>query len=133
MVRIQYTPPIDLIMNFIIDEQYICDVAVRTEHDFIKDRANPTHDELILILKGHDKMVCTGSKDHDEFTRLRDQLEAQGYIKTERGWWNGDRVLKPFLLNGWRFKKGHRFPCAAALKTSIACARKHGWKTISSL
>ena len=120
-------------MYFTIDEQYICDVTVRTEHDFIKDRANPTHDELILILKGHDTMVCTGSKDHDEFTRLRDRLEELGYIQTVRNCWNGDRVLKPFYLNGWRFKKGHKFPCAAALKNSITCARKYGWKSISSL
>lgn len=121
------------IMYFTIDEQYITDVTVRTEHDFIKDRNNPTHDDLIRILMGHDKMVSTGSKDHVEFTRLRDKLEAQGYIRTERSYWNGDTVLKPFYLNGWRFKKGHRFPCAAALKNSIACARKYGWKTISSL
>jgi len=119
--------------KFYIDEQYICDVTVRTEHDFIKDRNNITHEDLILILKGHDKMVTTGSKDHDEFTRLRNQLEKLGYIKCERGWWNGDRVLKPFYLNGWRFKKNHRFPCAAALKNSIHCAKKYGWKSISSL
>lgn len=120
-------------MHFTIDEQYICEVTVRTEHDFIKDRNNPTHDDLIRILMGHDKMVSTGSKDHDEFTKLRDQLEAQGYIKTERGWWNGDTVLKPFYLNGWRFRRNHRFPCAAALKNSIYCAKKYGWKSISSL
>ena len=119
--------------KFFIDEQYITDVTVRTEHDFIKDRNNPTHDDLIKILQGYDKAVSIGNKDHDEFTKLRNQLEEQGYIKCERGWWNGDRVLKPFYLNGWRFKKNHKFPCAAALKVSIQCARKHGWKSISSL
>ena len=119
--------------KFYIDEQYICDVTVRTEHDFIKDRNNITHEDLIKILKGYDKSVTIGSKDHDEFTKLRNQLEEQGYIKTERNWWNGDRVLKPFYLNGWRFKKNHRFPCATALKNSIHCAKKYGWKSISSL
>ena len=120
-------------MRFEIDEAYICDVIVRTEYDLIKDRGNPTPEEFIKILKGWDKMVSTGSKDHDEFTKLRDQLEAEGYIKTVRNCWNGDTVLKPFYLNGWRFKKNHRFPCAAALKNSISCARKYGWKSISSL
>lgn len=120
-------------MHFTIDEQYICDVTVRTEYDWIKDRNNPTHDDLIKILKGHDKSVSTSNKDHDEFTKLRNQLEAEGYIKCERGWSNGDRVLKPFYLNGWRFKRNHKFPCAAALKSSIACARKYGWKSISNL
>ena len=120
-------------MHFTIDEQYICDVIIRTEHDFIKDRNNPTHDELIKILKGHDKSVSISNKDHDEFTKLRDRLEELGYIQTRRNCWNGDTVLKPFYLNSWRFKKNHRFPCAAALKVSIECARKHGWKSISSL
>ena len=119
--------------QFFIDEKYITDVTVRTEHDFIKDRSNITNEDLIKILKGYDKAVTIGSKDHDEFTKLRNQLEELGYIKTERGWWNGDVVLKPFYLNGWRFKRNHRFPCAAALKNSIACARKYKWKTISSL
>ena len=122
-----------MIKEFFLDEQYICDVTVRQEYDFIKDRNNISHDDLIKILKGHDKSYSISSKDHNEFTKLRDQLEAEGYIKTERGWWNGDRVLKPFYLNGWRFKKNHRFPCASALKTSIECARKHKWKSISSL
>ena len=120
-------------MKFTLDEQYICDVTVRVEHDFIKDRSNPTDEDLIKILKGHDKSVSIGNKDHDEFTKLRNQLEELGYIKCERGWWNGDRVLKPFMLNEWRFRRGHKFPCAAAMKNSIDCARKYGWKTISSL
>lgn len=120
-------------MHFTIDEQYICDVTVRTEHDFVKDRSNPTHEDLIKILKGYDKGCTISNKDHDEFTKLRNQLEELGYIKTQRNWWNGDVVLKPFYLNGWRFKKNHQFPCAAALRTSIVCARKFGWKSISSI
>ena len=119
-------------MYFTIDEEYITDITIRTEYDYIKDRNNPTQEDIIKILKGYDKSVSISNKDHDEFTKLRNQLEEQGYIKTERSWWNGDRVLKPFYLNGWRFKKNHRFPCAAALANSIACARKHGWKSISS-
>jgi hypothetical protein len=120
-------------MHFTIPEEYITDVQVVQEYDYIRDRDNPTHEELIKALLGHDKSVTTYSKDHDEFTKLRDQLEAEGYIKTQRGWWNGDVVLKPFYLNGWRFKRNHKFPCAAALKTSITCARKYGWRSISSL
>lgn len=119
--------------QFTIDEQYICDVMVRIEHDFIKDRNNPTNEELVKVLKGHDKMVSTSCKDHDEFTKLRNQLEEQGYIKTVRNCWNGDRVIKGFKLNEWAFRKGHQFPCAAAMQVSIKCAREYGWKSISSL
>jgi hypothetical protein len=119
-------------MKFTIDEQYICDVTVRIEHDFIKDRKNPTEEDFIKILKGYDKSVSISNKDHDEFTRLRNQLEELGYIKCERGWWNGDRVLKPFMMNEWKFHKGHKFPCAAAMKSSISYARKYKKKTISN-
>jgi hypothetical protein len=119
--------------NFEIDEAYICDVQVRTEHDFIKDRNNLTNEDLFKILKGWDKGVSIGNKDHDEFTKLRNQLEELGYIECQRSWWNGDRVLKSFKLNGWTMRKGHKFPCAAAMKVSITCARKYGWKNISSL
>lgn len=122
-----------MLKQFFIDEQYICDVTVRTEHDFIKDRNNITHDDLIKILKGWDKSISISNKDHDEFTKLRDQLEEQGYISTCRNCWNGDRVLKSFKLNEWTFRKGHKFPCAAAMKVSIQCARKYGRKNISSL
>ena len=119
--------------RFTIDEQYICDVTIRSEHDLIKDRDNPSHEDLIKILKGHDKMISIGNREHDEFTKLRNQLEELGYIKCERSWCNGDRVLKVFYLNGWKFRKGHKFPCAAALNVSISCAKKYGWKSISSL
>jgi hypothetical protein len=121
-----------MLRQFTIDESFICDVTVRTEHDFIKDRNNPTHDDLIKILKGYDKMYSTSNKDHDEFTKLRNQLEELGYIKCERGWWNGDVILKSFKLNEWTFRKGHRFPCASAMNNSIHCARKYKWKSISS-
>ena len=121
-----------MLKQFTIDESFICDVTVRTEHDFIKDRNNPTHDDLIKILKGYDKSVSITNKDHDEFTKLRNQLEKLGYIKCERGWWNGDRVLKGFKLNEWTFRKGQKFCSASAMSNSIHCARKFGWKSISS-
>ena len=119
-------------MDFYIDEQYICDVTVKTEYDFIKDRNNPTHDDIIKILRGYDKTYSISHKDHDEFTKLRNQLEELGYIETQRSWWNGDRVLKSFRLNEFIFRKGHKFCCAAAMKGSIAYARKIKRKTISS-
>lgn len=120
-----------MLKQFNIDETYLCDVTITVEHDFIKDRNNPTPDDIIKVLKGWDKSVSISNKDHDEFTKLRDQLESEGYIKTQRRWWNGDRVLKSFKLNEWTFRKTHKFPCASALKNSIACARKHGYKNIS--
>lgn len=118
--------------EFFIDENFITDVTVRTEIDFIKDRSNPTPEDLFNILKGYDKGVSISNKDHDEFTKLRNQLEEEGYIETERRWWNGDRILKSFKLNGFILRKGHKFFCAAAMKGSMEYARKTKTKTISS-
>ncbi len=121
-----------MLKQFTIDEAFIVDVTVRTETDLIKDRNNLTNEDLIKIIKGWDKMTSVSNKDHDEFTKLRNQLEELGYIKTERGWWNGDRVLKSFKLNEWTFKKGHKFFCASAMSNSIVVARKYGRKSLSS-
>lgn len=117
--------------QFTIDEQYITDVTVRQEGSVFGDRTDLTADELVKVLTGQDRWVSTSSKDHDEFAKLRNQLEELGYIKTERGWWNGDRVLKAFKLNEWTFRKGDKFASAAAMQNSIDCARKFGWKSIS--
>ena len=122
-----------MLKQFTIDEQFICDVTVRVVHDFIKDRNNPTHDDLVKILKGYHKMESISNKDHDEFTKLREELGRLGYIEIQRGWWNGDRILKSFKLNEWTFRKGYKFPCAAAMNNSIHCARKFGRKNILSL
>lgn len=119
-----------MLRQFTIDESFICDVFVRIEHDFIKDRNNITPDDLIKILKGYDKSVTITHKDHDEFTKLRNQLEELGYIKCERSWWNGDRVIKGFKLNEWTFRKGQKFTCATAMRSSIAYARNSGRKNL---
>ena len=62
--------------------------------------------------------------DHPEFTKIRNRLEKQGYIQIERGWWNGDRVIKPFSLNGFKFKKHDKFPCASALDIWLSVKEK---------
>jgi len=117
-------------MDFTIPEEYMTSVMVRTEHDFIKDRSNPTPEEIIKILKGYDRSVSISNKDHDEFTKLRNRLEEIGYIKTQRNWWNGDIVLKPFTLNGFKFKKNGRFFCADALKVAFEVSRRLNRDTI---
>ncbi len=102
-------------MDFYIDEAYLTDVVVRTEYPRYDDRTDLTAEELISVIKNPAPTVSIGTKDHPEFACLREQLAQQGYIAVERGWWNGDRVSKPFRLNGVKFKKGDRFPCGAAM------------------
>ena len=114
-----------MLREFFIDEQYITDVTIRTVTSLLDNPYNPTPEDLIKIIKGHHEMVSISNKDHDEFTKLRNQLEELGYIKTERGWWNGDRVIKGFKLNGFPLKKGERFYCAAAMSGSFSLAKKN--------
>lgn len=63
--------------------------------------------------------TAVGTKDHPKFTEFRNKLEKLGYIQTERNWINGDRVLKSFILNGMKLKKGDKFACACALEIQI--------------
>ena len=110
-------------MNFEIDESFLTDVPVVTQYPICKDPNNPSDEELIKIIKGE---FTTGhsSADHPEFTKLRESLGEQGYIKIERSWWNGDSVLKPFSLNGHKFKKNDQFSCASATFNHIEGARQ---------
>lgn len=113
--------------EFYIDEAYLIDVSVRHE---TRREINDKHD-LIKAIKQPYAMVSISSKDHDKFTKLREHLGEQGYIAIERGWWNGDRVLKQFRLNGFLFRKGKQFPCAAAMGIFIKVARKYNRKTLA--
>ena len=108
-------------MDFTINPEYLTDVTIHKEwNSYTNNGREPTAEELLLILQGRGKCSTTHSEDHPEFARLREQLGEQGYIKIERGWWNGDRVLKPFTLNGVEFEVGEQF--------SSACAMKHHLK-----
>lgn len=40
-------------------------------------------------------------------------------------WWNGDRVLKPFTLNGYLFTEGEKFLCGSAMGHHLAWAAKY--------
>ena len=69
--------------------------------------------------QGADGMGVTYSKDHPCFTEIRESLGRKGYIEIERGWVNGDRVLKPFYINRYLFQEGDKFACGAALHYTI--------------
>ena len=105
-------------MNFTLDESYMCDVHVKEVYSTFKGRDPNTlsPDEIMKILKGEDKITVHGTQDHPEFSKFREMLGGKGYIVIERGWWNGDRVTKPFTLNGKKFKKNEKFVSACAMK-----------------
>jgi len=113
-------------MDFTIDPEYLCSVTIHKEwNQYTRNGRVPTDEELLLILQGKGKVTVGRSEDHPEFTKLREYLGEQGYISIERGWWNGDRVLKPFTLNGLKFKVGAQFRCGSAMGTHFAVRAKH--------
>ena len=106
-----------LTKNFEIYPVYLTDVIDYREwgsYDGIPPE-KLTKNQVVKILQGQDRCSIMGSRDHPEFAALRDHLEQSGYIKTERQWWNGDRVLRPFRLNDCLFRRDEQFPSAAAM------------------
>ena len=120
-------------MNFEIDMNSLCSVNVHKTwgmYDHIP-KHELTHEQLIKIIKGEDRYSSTSNDDHPEFKELRNKLEAQGFIECERGWWNGDRVLKPFTVNGARFYKNEKFHCGSAIRYTVEQKQKNKkYKTI---
>jgi hypothetical protein len=113
--------------EFELDPTYLTDVVVRQTWGMY-DHKKPeelTHDEVIKILKGEDQCSSTGTKDHPEFSELREQLGTDGYIEIQRSWWNGDRVLKPFVFNGVEFEVGEKFCCACAMAGHLKFAKEY--------
>ena len=103
-------------MNFEIDPEYVTDVTIRQEWNMYSNKDAVSNEDLVEVLKGRGSCSSTHSEDHPKFAQLRDQLGELGYISIERGWWNGDRVLKSFTLNGVAFEPGEQFPSAAPMK-----------------
>ena len=106
--------------EFTILKEYLTDVPdnhVKYRYDTTEELTN---EQLVdILVNGNIQYRSFGTKDHPEFTKLRDELESLGYIKTSRSSSNGDIVLKPFKLNGKRFKKNETFYCACAIKSHL--------------
>jgi competence protein ComGC len=117
-----------MIKEFIIAPEYLTDVTIRKDHSVKKSFGEATDDDLIKTLKGQGECYSISSEDHPEFAALRNQLEAEGYIQTERQWWNGDRVSKRFRLNGVLFDREEQFPCAMAMAGHLKFAKKYQLK-----
>ena len=119
--------------NFEIDEEYLTQVVVHEEMKFTNfmPMGSMTQDQIDAMNEMMDKpLKVTRWVDHPEFTKLRERLEVEGYIIIQRSWWNGDRVLRSFKVNGIMLRKGGTFYCAGALGNNIAVARSMGRKSI---
>jgi hypothetical protein len=116
-------------MEFTIDIEYLTSVTQKTSLSRFANKETLTPDELAEALVYENTSYTISTIDHPEFTKLRESLERDRYIYVQRGWWNGDEVLKPFILNGFKFKRGNRFPCASALGIAMKCAQENGRKS----
>lgn len=114
-----------ILTEFTIDEQFLCSVTTHEEGSIYAGRESLTEEELLRVMMGGDRWTMTGSRDHEEFARLRDRLEAEGYIRCERGWWNGDRALREFTLNGVQFNEGDKFGSGGYIRTQLEWKRKY--------
>lgn len=113
-------------MDFTINPEYLTSITIHEEwNTYTRGGRVPTAEELLLILQGEGKCGMTSSEDHPEFAKLREHLGDLGYIHIQRGWWNGDEVLKPFKLNGRKFKVGAQFSSGSAMGTHLAVRAKH--------
>ena len=105
--------------KFEIDPQHLTSIVVKEEYYRYQDAKNPTPEEIMETLKGMNKIATISTIDHPAFTELRENLQRLGHIEIQRHWWNGDRVLKPFKLNGHQFSKGQQFASASALANQM--------------
>ena len=89
-------------MKFEIDESFLTSVNIYKEWSMFQhiDPDDLTPDQVFKMIKGEDRCSSQSSEDHPEFAKLRDSLEQQGFIKTQRNCWNGDDVIKTFTFNG---------------------------------
>ncbi len=113
------------VKKFNIDPAYLTDMMVKESYSIFRGKEILTDEDMVIILKGEDIVTSQYNIDHPEFTKLREQLAQEGYIKIERGWWNGDHVTNDFMVNDFPFKEGEKFPCAAALGIHIKVAKQH--------
>lgn len=113
-------------MNFDIDPAFLTDVTVTKTYTPHQNKTDLTAEELLDVIKYSHTITSHGSDDHPEFAQLRNQLEAEGFIACERNWWNGDRVLQPFFLNGVPFFPDDQFPCAGAMSGHLKFKHKYG-------
>jgi hypothetical protein len=112
-------------MFFDLDESLDWHPFYRKEWNNYADKDTVTNEDLVKVLQGKGNRSVMFSDDSEEFKTLRNQLEADGYIQCQRNWWNGDRVLKTFFLNGVRFDADDQFASGAAMKLHLQFARKY--------
>lgn len=102
-------PWVDLeVPEFFISLEYCTSVPVTFQYRKVRQ-------ENVLT---EDSPWCStvSAIDHPSFAALRRHLSACGLLYIEESWTNGDRVLKPFKLNGILFNEDDQFVCASAMK-----------------
>lgn len=102
---IQYHLPLECPPIYTIKPEYFCSI---------------NQDFSWIDSKGCKSGILASHVDHPAFAALRNHLEGRGYIETQRTCGNGDRVLKPFYLNGKYFERGDKFLSASAMAVKFS-------------
>ena len=124
MVRVSLGGVVAL-KQFYLDETVDWHVVISKKWNSYLVKETVTDEDLIQVIKGEGNCGSFSTDDGPEFKALRNQLEAEGYIQCQRGWWNGDRVLRAFQLNGVTFRKDESFGCGAAMKHHLKFEREY--------
>jgi hypothetical protein len=111
--------------EFYLDESVDWDIVIQKHWNSYLIKETVTNEDLIEVIKGEGVCGSISTDDSPEFKALRNQLEELGYIKCQRRWWNGDRVLRAFRLNGVTFRKHDQFSCGAAMKLHLHAKKKY--------
>jgi hypothetical protein len=111
--------------QFYLDETLDWEVHIHRQWNSYLDKDVVTNEDLVEVLKGKGACAMMSNDDAPEFKALRNQLEELGYIECQRRWWNGDRVLRAFCLNGVTFRKHDQFCCGTAMKLHLKFARTY--------
>ena len=101
-------PLIETTPEYTIDEEFLTSIVVAYKY----------------VNESGSQMGTHSSVDHPAFAALREHLGAKGYIEIQRGWSNGDTVLKRFTLNTFEFEPGEQFSSAGAMGNSFSVQRK---------
>lgn len=113
-----------MIDEFEIDTEFLVSITVHRDINPWQGKTQLSSEELLESLRWNNKSSVASSEDHPKFSALRNALGERGLLRIERSWANGDRVIKPFKLNGITFNPGDAFPCAGAMKFCLNSKQK---------
>lgn len=108
-----------MLPEFNIPIEQLRGVIIAYEVNEIAEKRTQTPKDTLDIISGKGRITKYRDVDSFEFSKLRNQLAEQGFIKKVDTHTDADRVLQPFILNGVTFKKGNKFLSGESLRSYL--------------